>query len=103
VNTLPDSGLSTGDKASWEEIVEVYRGQYWVHLDLCTAYQRCHELNFGSVQGLLDVMQNYQQMAPHKLSDENLESILWNKVPMELQREVKEITMDQCRSCYISC
>ena len=31
-------------------------------------------------------------MAPHKLSDENLESILWNKVPMELQREVKELT-----------
>ena len=30
-------------------------------------------------------------MAPHKLSDENLKFILWNKVPMELQREVKEI------------
>jgi len=31
-----------------------------------------------------DAMRDYQRMAPHKLSDENLESILWNKVPMEL-------------------
>jgi len=31
-------------------------------------------------------------MAPWKLTDETLESILWNKVPIELQKEVKEIT-----------
>jgi len=37
-------------------------------------------------------MQNYQRMAPRKLTDETLESILWNKVPVELQKEVKEIT-----------
>ena len=33
-------------------------------------------------------------MAPQKLTDVCLESILWNKVPVELQREVKEITTD---------
>ena len=31
-------------------------------------------------------------MAPHKLTDGTLESILWNKVPIELQQELKEIT-----------
>ena len=30
-------------------------------------------------------------MAPTKFTDETLESILWNKAPVELQREVREI------------
>jgi len=87
--------LKTEDKASWKKIVKVYKGQYGIHLDPRTAYQRCHELSydqFGSAQGLLDAMRDYQRMAPQKLSDETLESILWNKVPTELQKEVKEIT-----------
>ena len=37
-------------------------------------------------------MREYQRMAPEKLSDSTLESILWNKIPIELQQEVKEIT-----------
>jgi len=78
-----------------------------VHLDPCITYQRCHELRYGqfrSVQGLLDAMRDYQRMAPHKLSDENLESILWYKVPMELQREVEEITDRSVQELlYISC
>ena len=59
-----------------------------------TAYQRCHELRykqFGSAQGLLEAVRDYQRMAPTKLTDETLESILWNKAPVELQREVREI------------
>jgi len=32
-------------------------------------------------------------MAPTKLTDEVLESILWNKAPIELQKEIKEITV----------
>ena len=36
-------------------------------------------------------MRDYQRMAPTKLTDETLESILWNKAPVELQREVREI------------
>ena len=39
-------------------------------------------------------MREYQRIAPHKLTDVCLESILWNKVPVELQKEVKEITTD---------
>ena len=31
-------------------------------------------------------------MVPQKLRDKTLESILWNKVPLELQQEVREIT-----------
>ena len=31
-------------------------------------------------------------MVPQKLIDTLLESILWNKVPIKLQREVKEVT-----------
>jgi len=84
-------------KTDWSKITEVYRGQYGVHLDPRTAYQRCHELQyeqFGSVQGLLNSMREYQRMAPLKLTNEVLESILWNKVPVELQKEVKEITTD---------
>ena len=87
--------LKSAHKGSWEEIVQVYRGQYGIHMDPRTAYQRCHELqyeNFKSVQGLVDAMRDYQCMAPQKLTDTVLESILWNKVPIKLQTEVKEIT-----------
>ena len=38
------------------------------------------------------MMRDYQRMAPQKLTDTVLESILWNKVPVRLQKEVKEIT-----------
>ena len=31
-------------------------------------------------------------MAPQKLSDANLKSILWNKVPIKLQKEVDQMT-----------
>ena len=54
----------------------------------------CHELQYGdfhSVQGLLEAMKDYQQTAPDQLSNENLISILWNKVPIKLQKEVGEI------------
>ena len=37
-------------------------------------------------------MRDYQRMAPQKLSDANLESILWNKVPIKLQKEVGQLT-----------
>ena len=81
----------------WERIKEVFKGEYGIHLDPRTAYQRCHELRyeqFGSAQSLLTAMREYQRIAPHKLTDVCLESILWNKVPVELQKEVKEITTD---------
>ena len=87
--------LKNTDKASWDRTVEIYCGQYGIHLDPRTAYQQCQELHhemFGSAQGLLDAMRDYQHMAPRKLTDETLESILWNEVPVELQKEVKEIT-----------
>ena len=45
--------LKSTHKESWEEIVSVYRGQYGVHMDPRTAYQRCNELQyeqFKSVQ-----------------------------------------------------
>ena len=32
-------------------------------------------------------------MAPDKLTDSTLKSILWNKMPVELQREAKEFTV----------
>ena len=37
-------------------------------------------------------MRHYQLMAPQKLTNMVLESILWNKVLVRLQKEVKEIT-----------
>ena len=89
--------LKITDKASWESIVKVFKGEYGVHLDPRTAYQHCHELQyeqFGSAQGLVAAMREYQRMAPQKLTDVCIESILWNKAPVELQREVKEITTD---------
>ena len=77
--------LKEVDKASWQRIVTRYKGRYEVHLDPRTVYQRCHELNyeqFGSAQGLLEAMRDYQRLAPTKLTDETLESILWNKAPV---------------------
>ena len=36
--------LKDQDKASWQSIVKIYRGQYGVHLDPRIAYQKCQEL-----------------------------------------------------------
>ena len=85
--------VKSEDKTSWQKIVEIFRGH--AIMDPRTAYQRCHDLqydNFGSVQGLLEAMRDYQCTAPQKLSDANLESILWNKVPIKLQKEVGQLT-----------
>ena len=41
------------------------------------AYQRYHELQYelcGSVQGLVDAMQEFQKVASQQLKDETLES-----------------------------
>ena len=87
--------VTTEQKRDWKSIVKVFQGQYGVHVDPRTAYQRCNELRydqFGSAQGLLNSMRQYQRLVPEKLTDSILESILWNKVPIELQQEVKEIT-----------
>ena len=92
------------DKSSWQKIVEIFRGQYGVHMDPRTAYQHCHDLqydSFGSVQGLLESMREYQCMAPQKLSDANLESILWNKVPIKLQKEVRPMTEDSLQELFL--
>ena len=86
---------------SWSSIRTIYEAQFGVHMDPQTAYQRCHELQyngFGSVQGLLEAMREYQRMTPSKLSDANLKSILWNKVPYAMQQEVgkiKEWSLDE--------
>ena len=72
----------------------MYKGQYRVHLDPHTAYQRCHEVcyeQFGSAQGLLEAIRDYLRMAPTKLTEETFESILCDKAPVKLQREVREI------------
>ena len=86
--------LTTEEKASLGSIKKIYQAQFGFHMDPQTAYRRCHELqysDFGSVQGLLESMREYQCIAPSKLSDANLESILWNKVPYPIQREVGEM------------
>lgn len=80
--------LTEKDKTSWNKIVKIYHGQYGIHMDSRTAYQRCQELQysqFESAQGLLNARRDYQRMAPEKLTDATMESILWNKVPLELQ------------------
>ena len=59
--------LTVEQKSSWEAIVTVFRGQYGIHLDPRAAYQRCHELqyeSYGSAQGLLNAMRDFQRMAP---------------------------------------
>ena len=63
--------MKTTDKANWESIVKVFKGEYGVHLDSRTAYQRCHELQyeqFGAAQGLVAAMRECQRMAPKKLT-----------------------------------
>ena len=86
--------LHKEEKKSWVDIVRVYKGHYGVHMEPHTAYLRCHELryeDFLSVKGLLGSMKDYQRMAPEQLSDDNLLSILWNKAPYRLQKEVGDI------------
>ena len=61
--------------------MEIYKEQYGVHLDPRAAYQRCQKLQYeqlSSLQGLLDAMKDYLRMAPNKLTDDVLESILLN-------------------------
>ena len=43
------------------------------------------------MQGLLEAMKVYQCMVPDQLSNDNVISILQNKVPFKLQKEVEEI------------
>ena len=60
----------------WHKTVEILRGQYGVYMDPRTAYQRCHDLqydSFGSVQGLLESMRDYQCIAP-----QNSQMLIWN-------------------------
>ena len=86
--------LTSKERGSWTSTKKIFQGQYGIHMDPRTAYQRCHELQYeelGSVQALLEAMREYQRLAPEKLSDANLESILWNKVPVVLQKEVGEM------------
>ena len=87
--------LSAEERGSCRvSIKKIFQGQYGTHMDPRTAYLRCHELQYeelGSVQALLEGMREYQRLAPDKLSDTNLESILWNKVPVTLQKEVGEM------------
>ena len=48
-------------------------------------------------------MRDYQRiLAPHvpKLSGANLESILWNKVPIKLQKEVDEMTKGSLQELF---
>ena len=93
--------LTEKDKNSWSKIVKIYRGQYGIHMDPRIAYQRCQELQygqFGSAQGLLNAMRDYQRMAPEKLTDATMESILWNKVPLELQQELGGSQVGRYRS-----
>ena len=85
--------LNREDKDSWTSIVQAYKNHYGVHMDPRTTYLRCHELqyqDFMSAQGLLEALKDYQRMAPDQLSNNNLISILWNKVPVTLQKEVGE-------------
>ena len=87
--------LIVEQKYLWEAIVTVFHGQYGIYLHPRAAYQRCHKLqyeSYGSAQGPLNAMRDFQRMAPDKLTDSTLESILWNKVPVKLQKKVKEIT-----------
>ena len=86
--------LTHEERGSWASIKKIFQGQYGIHMDPRTAYLRCHELQYeelGSVQVLLEAMREYQRLAPDRLSDTNLQSILWNKVPVILQKEVGEM------------
>ena len=86
--------LTSEERGSWATTKKIFQGQYGIHMDPRTAYLRCHELQYeelGCVQALLEAMREYQRLAPDKLSDVNLESILWNKVPVVLQKEVGEM------------
>ena len=86
--------LCKEEKKSWTDIVRIYKGHYGVHMEPRTAYLCCHELryeDFASVQGLLGSMKDYQRKAPDQLTDDNLLSILWNKAPYRLQKEVGDI------------
>ena len=86
--------LRKEEKKSWTDIVRIYKGHCGVHMEPHTVYLRCHELryeDFASVKGLLGSMKDYQRKAPDQLTDDNLLSILWNKAPYRLQKEVGDI------------
>ena len=78
----------TSSRDKFSNPVTRWISEYGIHLDPRTAYQHCHELQyeqFGSAQGLVAAMREYQRIAPQKLTDVCLEPILWDKVPVELQ------------------
>jgi len=68
------------------------------------AYFHCHEFqysDFYSVQGLLEAMKDYQRKAPDQLSNDDLNSILWNKVPIKLQKEVVDWSLQELLHCLL--
>ena len=74
--------------------MQSYKGHYGVHMDPCMACLHCHELQYSdytSIQGLLEAIKDYQQEVLDQLSNDNLISILCNKVPFKLQKEIGEI------------
>ena len=90
--------LNREEKGSWASIVQAYKSHYGVHMDPRTAYLRCHELqyqDFKFAQGLLEAMKDYQRMAPDQLFNNNLISIVWNKVPVTLQKEVGDWSLQE--------
>ena len=56
-----------------------------------TTYLRCHELRYEDFASVQESMKDYQRKAPDQLTDDNLLSILWNKAPYQLQKEVGDI------------
>ena len=56
-------------------------------MDLRITLPRCQELQYSQIDlalGLLNAMRDYQRMAPEKLTDATMESVLWNKFSLEL-------------------
>ena len=55
---------------------------------------------FGSAQGLLNAMHEYQRMAPKKFNDSILGSIMWYKVPIQYNcsKWSRKLQMAQCRN-----
>ena len=66
----------------------------WIQEQHTSVAMNCNtDYQFGSVQELISALRDYQRMEVCYITDSMLESILWNKVPVSLQQEIKEITV----------
>jgi len=76
--------LNGEGKGTWASIMQSYKGHCGVHMDPRTAYLHCHEMQHSDFPSVQELLKSNKGLPMDQLSNDNLISILWNRVPYKL-------------------